>query len=275
MMAASLDEDPLVRVAAVRGLRRGPVAERVATLVPLLADPVRAVRIESARALVSAPASLFDPPARRRLASAIGEYQDAQTLMADTPAAHLNMAVLYELGGEADRAEQAYVQALRIDPSFLPARFNLANLLNRSARNAEAEQILREGLVWAPEHGELHYSLGLLLAEKRRWEEAVASLAEAVRRMPERARVRLNYALTLQRLGRLDDAEEQLRAAYQIDDRDPAIVQALSAHYAASGDLKNALLYTEKLIKLLPDDPLPRQTARRLRAKLSAENDSD
>jgi len=268
MMMASQDKNPLLRVAAVRGLRRDPATERVANLARLLADPVRAVRVESARALVSAPLRLFDRPTLRRLDSAIAEYQRAQELMSDTPAAHLNLAVLYEVRGEVDHAERSYLRAIRIDPSFLPARFNLANFLNRNSRNAEAERVLREGLIWAPENGELHYSLGLLLAEEQQWEKAVASLSDAVRLMPERARVRYNYALTLQRFGKPDKALEQLRAAYQIDASDPAILQSLSGHYATIGDLENALLYTEKLIELLPEDPRPRQAAERLRAML-------
>ena len=101
-----------------------------------------------------------------------GELVDARTAAADRPEAHLNLGILAAGEGRSEAAEAAYRTALRLDPFFLPVRFNLATLLNRQGRNAEAESVLRAGIDRVPDDGELHYSLGLLLAEEQRLDEA-------------------------------------------------------------------------------------------------------
>ena len=107
-----------------------------------------------------------------------------------------------------------------MDPDFLPARANLANLYNRTGRNDAAERVLREGIQRAPDEGELHYSLALLLAEEKRLEEAEASLDRAAALLSDRARVHYNHGLALQQLGRRSEAREALQSARRIDPRD-------------------------------------------------------
>ncbi len=270
MIAGSRDEEPLLRLAAVRGLEVLPPQKKIELLSPLLGDPLRAVRIEAARVL--APLASMLPAAVQHAAfdTAIAEFEAAQRLMADTPAAHFNMAVLSEIRGDGAAAKAAYRWALKLDPSFLPARFNLANFYNRSGRNLEAERVLREGLRWAPDEGELRYSLGLLLAEEGKLEEAARNLAEAARLLPQRPRVLLNFGLTLQHLGRSGQAETQLLAAHALDDSDPGIVNALAVLYLQRADLTHALYYTRKLVALVPEDPGPRGLLARLEAQLAA-----
>lgn len=64
------------------------------------------------------------------------------------------MAVVFASIGESQQAEQSYQTAIRLDPNFLPVRFNFANFYNGLGRNGEA-----------------YYSLGLVLAEVNRLEE--------------------------------------------------------------------------------------------------------
>ena len=58
--SAARDPAPVVRMAAVDGLSALPQALRPRALTPLLADPSRAVRIEAARALATAPLEAGD-----------------------------------------------------------------------------------------------------------------------------------------------------------------------------------------------------------------------
>src|SRR5262249_60782195 len=115
--------------------------------------------------------------------------------MADMPASHLNLAVLYASQGKRDLAETEYLMALRMDPYFGPARANLVALYNAAGRNREAERVLREGIARTPGEGELYYSLGLLLAEDKRLAEAAAAPATAPKLIPGRARVRYHPGL--------------------------------------------------------------------------------
>ena len=144
-----------MRVAAVAALETAPPPERLSAVAPLLGDKLRAVRIEAARVLASVPADRFDGTQRVAFDAAIAEFVEAQNAMADMPASHLNLAVLYASQGKRDLAEAEYLTSLRMDPYFGPARANLVALYNAVGRNAEAEQVLREGSGAHPTRGAL------------------------------------------------------------------------------------------------------------------------
>jgi tetratricopeptide (TPR) repeat protein len=247
-------------------------------VAPLLKDPIRAVRIEAARVLASVPRESFSPSQLASFEEALGEYERTQMAQADTPAAHLNLAVVRAHQGQPELAERSYQTAIRLDPGFLPARFNLANLYNQLDRNADAEDVLVGGIrrttEEGPDLGELHYSLGLLLAEEQRYEEADDHLALASELLPGRARVRYNRALLLQQLDREAQAESVLREAHELAPRDADIIYALAVFYAQRGAWSQALPYAEDLKKLAPEAPGPRQLLQQIRERVSSEPDS-
>jgi tetratricopeptide (TPR) repeat protein len=270
MTAALRDGDPAVRVAAVGALEAVPQPERLAAVAPALNDPIRAVRIEAARVLAGVPAERFDAAQRKAFDAAVAEFVEAQMAMADMPASHLNLAVLYGSQGKRDLAESEYLTALRMDPYFVPARANLVTLYNAMGRNADAERILREGIKRTPNEGDLHYSLGLLLAEEKRLGEAADALKTAARLLPQRARVRYNLGLALDRLSRDPEAEAALLQAFQLDPRDPDIVYATATFYLRHGQLKRALPFAERLVEILPGEEQPRQLLEGIRKRLSS-----
>ncbi len=267
-LAATGDEDPLVRATAVGGLDRLAPGARVAGAAPLLDDPVRAVREEAARVLSAVPPESLDPAQRRALEKALAEFEAAQRATADLPPAHLNLAVLHANRGRPDLAEVEYLTALRMDPGFLPARANLALLYNRAGRNEQAKRVLREALELAPEEGELHYSLGLLLAEDERYDQAAAALGRAVQRLPGRARVRYNHGLALLRSGREAEAEAALLEAQALDPGDRGAAHALAVLYTQRADWERALPHARRLVELAPEASGPRGLLERIESEL-------
>ena len=270
--AATADADPLVRASAAGGLDRLPPPRRAAVVAPLLDDPIRAVRVEAARALAGVPRSLLTAARWTAFEAARAELVDAQMAAADQPAAHLNLGVLAANENRLSDAEAAYRTALRLDPFFLPARFNLATLLNRLGRNAEAETVLRDGIDRVPDDGELHYSLGLLLAEEQRLDEAAESLGRAAALIPDRVRVAYNNGLALETLGRLAAAETAFLEAHRRDARDADVLLALARILLRQGELERAADYARQLIAVDPGSPAAQRMAneiqlRRLRAR--------
>jgi len=259
------DTNPLIRVAAVGGLSTFPPRARLEGAAPLLSDPVRAVRVEAARALASVPAARFSPDQRQAFEAALDDYKAVQMAQAGTPGAHLNLAVLETQQGQPELAEQSYRTALKLDPAFLPARFNLSTLYNETNRNADAERVLREGIRLAPKEGELYYSLGLVLAEEQRLPDAADALGHAVELLPTRGRVYYNYGLTLQHLGRRPEAEMALLKAHQIDSKDGTVLHALTIFYVQGKQWDDAALYAEQLVRVYPNAPEPRQMLHHIR----------
>ncbi len=265
IVAALNDTHPLIRTAAVGGLSGFPPRARLEVAAPLLADPVRAVRIEAARVLASVPPDRFSPKQRPAFEAALDDYIAVQMAQADTPGAHLNLAVLETHQGQPGLAEQSYRTALRLDPAFLPARFNLSTLYNQMNRNADAERVLREGIRLAPKEGELYYSLGLILAEAQRLQDAAEALGHAAQLLPARGRVQYNYGLTLQHLGRRSEAEMALLKAHQLDPKEASIMQALAIFYIQGEKWDDALTYAERLVRVDPSAPQPRQMLHQIR----------
>jgi tetratricopeptide (TPR) repeat protein len=265
MVTALQDTDPLVRVTAVGGLDRLPPQALLTAVSPLLHDSIRAVRMEAVRVLASVPPEGFTLSQRAAFDAALAEFTAVQQVMADTPSAHLNLAVLQTHQGQPALAEQSYQTALRLDPAFLPARFNLAHLYNQMHRNADAERVLREALQYAPEEGELYYSLGLLLAEEQHLEDASNVLSKAARLLPTRPRVHYNYGLVLQHLGRRPEAEAALHTAHQLDPSNGDILYALAIFHMQQEHWERAATYAEQLVSLYPDAPTPQRLLNQIR----------
>ncbi len=248
------DTSPLVRASAVSGLEQSALDELLPTVTPLLRDPLRAVRMEAARVLAPAVASVTGSD-REILAGALAEYEQVQLSLADTAAAHLNLGVIHNATGDTGRALDDYRTALEREPGFTPASINLANLLNGLGRNPEAEPVLIDAIAQNSEEGELYYSLGLLQAEMNRLAAATSNLERAADLLPGRPRVRYNYALALQRMDRRGEAEAQFLESYRVGPEDPSVVQALAIFYFQDARWEEALEWAERLVEMLPGEP--------------------
>jgi predicted CXXCH cytochrome family protein len=273
-----LDDEPLVRYEAVKGIsrlipkemREDEQEKKYSLLVPLLKDKTLAVRSETARALTEVPAKLFNKLNIEDFKKALDEYIERQASIADRPESHLNLGLIYQNMGQYEKAEASYKTGIRIVNDFMPVRFNLANLYNKTGRNNEAEQQFREIIEIEPENSEAHYSLGLLLAEMNKLDEAIESLGRAAELMPDRARVHYNYALSLRHIGRNEDALSEMIKAHEIDPSDPGIVQAITIFYIQEKQWEQALPFAEKLVALAPKAQGPEQMLKQIQQAIKA-----
>ncbi|EDN69140.1 TPR repeat containing protein [Beggiatoa sp. PS] len=253
MIVALADKEALIRTITVQGLNNLPVAQKLEKLIPLLKDPIRAVRIEAGKVLASVPLDKFEPSQRLGLEAVLKEYQQAQMALADQPEGYLNMGQLYTMMGQPKLAEQAYKIAIQRDQLFFPAHNNLANLYYQQGKKKEAEKIFRQALNSTTDQGVLYYSLGLLLSEQKRLKEAVDNFAKAAELMPNHPRVHYNYGLLLQRLGQFPKAEKALLKALQINATDPNILHALAVFYLQIRQWERASTYAERFAQLYPN----------------------
>jgi len=250
------DEDGLVRLAAVRSFDRLPIPVLGRYLPPLLSDPLRAVRTEAARMLSVIRAAQFPADQREAFNHALGEYLDGQHFLGDQAAAHLNIAVIHTNQGRDREALAEYQTALRLDPNFVPARINLGMLYYSMGDHERAEKQLRKAIELNPELAEARYSLGLLLAESpERLAEAVEELGRAAELAPDNPRIRYNLGLALQHLNRHDEAEEELRAAYELTPANTDYLLALAILYAQQERWPKALAVAEELVRRQPENP--------------------
>jgi Flp pilus assembly protein TadD len=258
------DPEPLVRLAAVGSADSLGLDSRLSLLGRLLDDPIRAIRLEAARALADAPAARLTPEQRPALDRGLAEYRRAQEINADRAEAHLSLGILADRRGERDAARRAYERALALDPTFVPAYVNLADHHRALNQDQHGEQLLRRGIARVPEAAALHHTLGLLLVRRGRTAEAVVALGRASRLAPTSARYAYVYGVALSSTGAGDRALTTLRQAHERHPGDPDILMALTTISRDRGDRGAARGYARKLLQVAPELPEAGQLVREL-----------
>ncbi len=257
------DDDPLVRRAALVAMGMLPPERRLVAL-PLLDDPIRAVRVEAARLLAPVSADDLPPEAAAVLDRALVELEDSLMVDADRAEAHMTLGSVYVDRQRFDDAEAAYRTALRLNPRFGPAVVNLSDLYRLQGRDAEGERVLVDFLSRNPEEGVVHHSLGLLLARERRYDEAIHELAIAAELRPDDPRYAYVLGVGLQSIGRVDEAAEVFENALELHPYDPELLYALASIHAQAGNVSAAAQYAGRLAEVRPEDPEIQVLAARL-----------
>ncbi|MGA7980534.1 MAG: tetratricopeptide repeat protein [Chromatiaceae bacterium] len=251
-------EDPLERLGALGALDSlGPPQRLLA--VSLLWDDFKAVRIEAARLLAVLPPGQLPDRVRRQLDQGIREYIAVQEFNAERPEAQLNLGTLYADQGNYQAAELAYRRAIKLQPRFVPAYVNMAQLLSGLKREQEADGFLRSGLQLNPKSADLEHALGLSLVRQKKLDEAVGVLAKAAKLAPDNARYSYVYAVALQSTGKLDQAIQVLDGAHRRRPGDVDTLVALATFNRDAGHRKAALAYARQLQELMPGNPTVEQ----------------
>jgi pentatricopeptide repeat protein len=252
LQRALVDDEPLLRHAAVEAVVTDSPAALADLLTPLLFDPVRAVRLRAASRLAGVPREFLSGEQSAALDSELDAYVAAMRSMLDFASSGLNLGNLYEAMGDASTAEGYYRKAIAVDDQFYPAKMNLAVLLSRQGQDSEAESLLREVLADYPEQYDAAYSLALVLVASGRREEALQYLDRAADGMPARSRVHYNRGLLLAQMGREGDAEEALQMALRVEPGNVDYLYALIDFYARRNRLEEALELARRMIEAHP-----------------------
>ena len=266
--AAAADPDPLVRAAAARTAERLPDATRALALSPLFGDPVRLVRVTAGRAAASIDQGALRPHGVSARDRALTEWIEVQREQSDAPGARVNLGALYVEQGQLAAGRAEYEAALRLQPAFVPALVNLADLHRMAGREEEAERVLREGLTRVPDEPALHESLGLLLVRTGRRAEALPAFERARALSPDEPRYAYVLGVAYHSMGRRDAALALLARSHDAHPGDRNTLEALVAYSREAGDRSAALEYARRLAALSPFDP----GVRRLITELESSN---
>jgi tetratricopeptide (TPR) repeat protein len=121
-----------------------------------------------------------------------GDYESAKGYLERSRDIEESPCVLSLLGRTLDHlqddldAEEAYRRAIRLDPNYDEAYFNLGGIL-RESRPWEAQALLRRGLELDPDYAPAHREFGWLLHRHGSSEEAEFHLRRAVELLPDDA----------------------------------------------------------------------------------------
>ena len=125
-----------------------------------------------------------------------------------------------DLEAEApERARDAYLQALELDPGHAEAHLNLGRLLHEAGEVAEAEVHYRTALEADPASARAFYNLGVALEDQGRRSGAVEAYEAALRLDADLAVAHFNLSRLFESLRRPTDALAHLAAYKRILDR--------------------------------------------------------
>ncbi len=236
LSAGSQSSEALIRLGVTRGVLGLPPEQRLKVTLPLIADPLLAIRIEATRALVGVPLTTLTAPQTAELNKAFVELEKVEHFYDDRPDAWLRLALL-ELGrGKADAAAEALERALKLDARFTPALVNLADLRRSQGNEAEATSLLRRAVEVDAQNAEAWYALGLSLVRTQKLSEAMPMLERAAALRPDNSRFAYVHAVALADAGQLPAAVRAVQKGLEHNPHDRTLLQALMNYAKAAGD---------------------------------------
>jgi len=194
-------DNPLLRLGAVKASGSISPDIRIGLLIPLLNDEFRAVRVETVRALSDISVNSFQGQNAESYDIARKEFINAQKQTSWRGEGPFNLALFYTAQNDPDKALHYYNQAIEIDPYFPASYVNLADF--HRANNDEGQVIttLEKGLILLPENADLNFSKALYLIRLKNNQEALLYLEKAVKYAPNNERYAYVYSVAKQQLG--------------------------------------------------------------------------
>jgi len=127
------------------------------------------------------------------------------------------------------QAEEAFRNAIALDPGNASARLNFGWFLAKHDRRAEAAEQWLTAVRLDPQNAQAHLDLGLLLAKSGVLDRAALELEAAERLSPGDYRTHANRGVLLMQQGHHDQAIAELRIALNLNPDDPSSRAALKA----------------------------------------------
>lgn len=110
--------------------------------------------------------------------------------------------------GDPALAEKLYRQAVAADPDYMPAHYNLGNVLRQAGRYGEALVAYQAAARLDPADYEIEVNVGVTLTEMARYADAIKSFSRATALAPTALEPLLNNGVALERSGRHLEAIE-------------------------------------------------------------------
>ena len=139
--------------------------------------------------------------------------------------AYDNLGLCYDALNQSDQAAVQYRKAVELNrrlptPDPWPV-LNLGKLLRTQGDVDEAEALFREALRYNPRFPQAHYQLGVLLEHRGRMDEASVELLKAAELDPDYADPHYALMRIYQRQGRTAEAERALATFKRLHDNKP------------------------------------------------------
>ena len=246
------DANPQIRLAAIDALGNLPINDRYQLLFPLLSDNSPIVKREAAANLVDIPLDQLPASARKTLEPALHNYEAALKKQLDSPAMATRLGGYYAAKGEYQKAINAYQLASQVEPDFIPALLNLADVYRLQQDEDKVLSTLKRAESTNSGVPDVSYVLGLAYVRQGDRIKATNYFAEAVTLAPERSDLRYAWVLSQFELGEHADAIKNAQTGLAFNPDDPEIGYLLGYFYEETGQTEKAKSTYRHVVKKHP-----------------------
>ena len=137
----------------------------------------------------------------------------------ESPTAWLALSLVEQSGFDLPAATKAAERARTLDPSFVQANIQYANLLFGAGNTGDAERTIQQVLAVAPDESMAHSTLGFVQLAQGHGAEAHTSLARALSLDDTQGEPHLGLGILAMREGRNDEAVTEFLTAAALEPR--------------------------------------------------------
>ena len=168
--------------------------------------------------------------------------------------AHYNLGLALRLQGRAHEAILSLEQAVRLKPDYADAHYNLGKALAQVERPDEATLHYQMALVLHPGDAEVLNDLGIAMADTGHGEDAITNYRLALEQQPDFLPAQRNLAKILLDLGRWEEALTFCRSTLQIHPNDTDMLVNLGVALERCGHRDEALTTYRRAIAIKSDN---------------------
>jgi putative PEP-CTERM system TPR-repeat lipoprotein len=145
---------------------------------------------------------------------AIVKLEEARKIAPTNLSPLMMLGMLQQQRGNVAKAQEAYTQALAINPRFAPAANNLAWLYSENGGDKEkALQLAQMAKEVAPDDPSISDTLGWILYKRGVYQRALALFEESAAKLPNEPTIQYHLGLAYAKVGNRDGARKALSAA--------------------------------------------------------------
>ena len=188
---------------------------------------------------------------QERIDEAIESAEQALKIDPAYGVAHYNLGNFYVAKGRLDEALYHYHEAISIYPRYVEAQGNLGNVLAMRGELDGAAEHYREALELSPGQSKIHFSLGNVLVLQGRLDEAIKHYDEALKNEPNFAAAHHNLGRVLAARGDLRKAIDRFREALRIDPNFAEAHESLARALAQRGEKEEAVQHYQEALRIM------------------------
>jgi len=162
-----------------------------------------------------------------QLDGALNSLNKARNLDPSNPDILFDLGLVYDQKEDRDTAISMYRQALALNPAYLEARYNLAELLMRDGQLYEATSEFQVILDGTPDHHLALNGMATCYLNQKEYSEAIGLLTQAIAVAPAYSLAHYNLGIAHRALGNADAAIRCFQEAFRLDPTDQSALTAV------------------------------------------------